>query len=120
MYLETTLLGSGVLRSLNENVVDVESRTTGVCCAHKTLLKLRKAKTAQVLRFILRLKIFNIFYKFFRASLMIISTVASGCCAIIFATTLSDCFLANPKTSSADNASSLFVLFERATVSSMS
>jgi len=62
----------------------------------------------------------QIAYKFFKAALIIDSTVASGSSATILSTTRSACFLLNPRTSKADNASSLFVLLVTAETSSMS
>jgi hypothetical protein len=49
-------------------------------------------------------------YKFFRACLIKFSTEAFGVSLIILSITFSAVFLTNPKTSKADNASSLFVL----------
>ena len=49
-----------------------------------------------------------------------VSTLASGWAATILSITFSACFLAKPKTSKADNASSLLVLLSLTETSSIS
>ena len=54
--------------------------------------------------------VFSKFYKFFKACFIKFSTEAFGVSLIILSIAFSAAFLAKPKTSKADNASSLFVL----------
>jgi len=59
-------------------------------------------------------------YKFLSAFLINSSTVSFGVSFRIAVITFSDCLLLKPKTSNADNASSLLVLFELKETSSIS
>src|SRR5690606_20684673 len=55
---------------------------------------------------------FQTSYKFLSACLIMFSTLREGSPVSTLSTTFSDCLLGKPRTSNADNASSLFVLFD--------
>lgn len=80
---------------------------SGVFCENETTL----TNIVSVVSNLLIIAFFNLSYKFFNACFINASTLASGVSFNIFPIALSACFLAKPRTSSADNASSLFVLF---------
>jgi len=64
--------------------------------------------------------VFNLYYNLFKVSLIILSAEISGFSNTILLTSFTEDFLLIPKTSNADNASSLLVLFEEANPSSKS